>query len=419
MLRHIFINLWNTRKRNIWIMFELVVIAIVCWMVVDPLFVIFYNKSIPDGFEADGLYRLQLSKVPNAKTGTSEDFYQLMQRIRGYEQIESATYVLNGQYPCAPGNSFNKLTKDTVSVGVAFMTFLPKSDFFKTWRMRSAKDGTWETLEKLEYPHKSIVMTSDAAQRISPNQDLCGDVVYGKDSLPIKVIALIQPVKMKSSKLPYYLRLTAWTDTLPSWAFNDGITIFARTKPGVSETRFIESFIPWMEEHLTVEPFFISKIEPFHKVSEMSDLKEGATSETRIKYALCYFFLFNLFLGISGTFWLNARTRREEIGVRLSYGSSRWKIHLMLLGEATVMVSISVFIGCFVYFQWILQEGFYVMGSMVPGDDSRYITNQFMAHFLVVSAIVYTIMLAVTWIAVWIPAHTISKISPVIALKDE
>ena len=55
MWHHIFRNLWNSRKRNVWILLELIVIAIVCWMVIDPLFVIFYNKSIPDGYEADGL----------------------------------------------------------------------------------------------------------------------------------------------------------------------------------------------------------------------------------------------------------------------------------------------------------------------------------------------------------------------------
>ena len=41
MLHHIFRNLWNSRKRNVWILLELIVIAIVCWMVIDPLFVIF------------------------------------------------------------------------------------------------------------------------------------------------------------------------------------------------------------------------------------------------------------------------------------------------------------------------------------------------------------------------------------------
>ena len=74
MLHHIFRNLWNSRKRNVWILLELIVIAIVCWMVIDPLFVIFYNKSIPDGYEADGLYRLQLSDAPSGTSSASGRF---------------------------------------------------------------------------------------------------------------------------------------------------------------------------------------------------------------------------------------------------------------------------------------------------------------------------------------------------------
>ena len=76
-MHHIFRNLWNSRKRNVWILLELIVIAIVCWMVIDPLFVIFYNKSIPDGYEADGLYRLQLSVVPSDEEIRPEDFRKL------------------------------------------------------------------------------------------------------------------------------------------------------------------------------------------------------------------------------------------------------------------------------------------------------------------------------------------------------
>lgn len=94
MWHHIFRNLWNSRKRNVWILLELIVIAIVCWMVIDPLFVIFYNKSIPDGYEADGLYRLQLSVVPSDEEIRPEDFRKLMERLRSHEQIESATYVV-------------------------------------------------------------------------------------------------------------------------------------------------------------------------------------------------------------------------------------------------------------------------------------------------------------------------------------
>jgi len=107
------------------------------------------------------------------------------------------------------------------------------------------------------------------------------------------------------------------------------------------------------------------------------------------------------------------------MGVRLSYGASPRRIRLLLLGEAGVLTTIAVLIGCLFYFQWVLKDGFYVLSSMAPSDNMRYITNHFAIHFLIVSVIVYLVMMAVTWIGVWIPAYNISKISPVEALKDE
>ena len=52
MLQQIMNMLWNSRRHNLWIMLELVVITIVSWAVLDPLFVLTYNQSIPNGYDA-------------------------------------------------------------------------------------------------------------------------------------------------------------------------------------------------------------------------------------------------------------------------------------------------------------------------------------------------------------------------------
>ena len=91
----------------------------------------------------------------------------------------------------------------------------------------------------------------------------------------------------------------------------------------------------------------------------------------------------------------------------------------MLVSEAFVMTTVAVVVGGFLYFQWVYYEGFYVLNDRVPGNDSLYLTNHFLAHFCIVSLIVYVVMLAVTWFGVYIPARSISRISPVEALRDE
>lgn len=423
MLQQIMNMLWNSRRHNLWIMLELVVITIVSWAVLDPLFVLTYNQSIPNGYDAEGLYRLEVTRnKADTLSVPARDFERIMQGLRHHKDIESATCVLSGAYPSSPGNNMNRVFKDSVEVRMTYIPFFTNSGFFRTWRFRSAKDGAWETLEKLEVPKSSVIMSEDAVMLLSEGKDLIGQSVYSTyDSTEIRVAGIMKPIKMRNSMQPYLVRLVSYgnEEQMPSWAFDSGLRIFFRTKADVSEGRFIEEFMSWVDDNLSSGSLVFTKLTPFHEVQRESDLQEGATNEIRMKYALAYFFMINLLLAVSGTFWLHTRTRREEIGIRLSYGASPGGICRMLIGEAFIMTTIAVFVGCFLYFQWAYYEGFYTLDDGVPGYGDLYLTNHFFAHFCIVSLLVYVVMMAVTWLGVYIPAHSISRISPVEALRDE
>lgn len=423
MLQQILNLLWNSRWQNFWIMLELVIIAIVSWAVLDPLFVLNYNQTIPNGYETDGLYRLEVTrnKVDTVSV-PAKDFSRIMMGLRSHKDIESVTCVISGAYPSSPGNNTNEVFKDTTKVKMTFIPFFTNSSFFQTWRFLSAKDGKWETLENMEIPQGSVILTKDAALLLSGGKELVGQSIYNVyDSTEIPVVGVMQPIKMRNSMQPYLVRLVSMGDEsrMPEWAYGSGMRIFVRTKAGVSEGRFLEEFMPWVDDNLSSGSLVFSKLTPFHEVQRESDLKEGVANEIRMKYMLAYFFMINLLLAVSGTFWLHTRTRKEEIGIRLSYGASPAGICRMLIGEAFVLTTIAVAVGCFLYFQWAYYEGFYILKDDVPGSDGLYLTNHFAAHFCIVSLIVYVVMLFVTWLGVYIPARSISKISPVEALRDE
>lgn len=423
MLQQIIKLLWNNRRQNLWIMLELIVIAIVSWAVLDPIFVLKYNQSIPNGYEADGLYRLEVTRNEiDTVSVPSEDFVRIMSSLRHHKDIESATCVIAGAYPSSPGNNMNEVFRDTIKVRTTYIPFFSDSEFFQTWRFRSAKDGTWETLENLDMPKNSVILTEDVAALLSGGEDLTGQYIYSAyDSSEIRVMGVMQPIKMRNSMQPYLVRLVSFGDEsqMPEWAYNHSMRIFIRIKNNVLEGRFIEEFMSWVDDNLSSGSLVFSKLTPFREVQKESDLREGVTNEIRMKYGLAYFFMINLLLAVSGTFWLHTRTRREEMGIRLSYGASPAGIRRMLIGEAFVLTTVATVIGCFLYFQWVYYEGFYVMKDRVPGNDGLYLTNHFLAHFCIVSLIVYVVMLVVTWLGVYLPAYNISRVSPVEALKDE
>lgn len=423
MLPQIIKLLWNNRRHNLWIMLELVVIAIVTWAVIDPLFVLKYNQSIPNGYEPDNLYRMELTRnKADTISLPAEDYERIMRGLRSHRDIESATCVLSGAYPSSPGNNMNEVFKDSVRTRTTYIPFFTNSDFFQTWRFRSAKDGTWESLENLEMPKGSIILSEDAVALLSGGKDLTGQSVYSVyDSTEIHVMGVMQPIKMRNSMQPYLVRLVSMgtESQMPKWAFDSGMRIFLRTKAGVAEGRFIEEFMHWVDDNLSSGSLVFSKLTSFHEVQLESDLREGVTTEIRMKYTLAYFFLINLLLAVSGTFWLHTRTRYGEIGIRLSYGATPGRICRMLILEGSVLTTIAVLVGCFLYFQWAYYEGFYMLDDGVPSNGSLYLTNHFLAHFGIVSLLVYAVMLVVTWLGVYIPARHISRISPVEALRDE
>ena len=138
MLNQILNLLWNSRWQNLWIMLELVIIAIVSWIVLDPLFVLNYNQTISSGYEADGLYRLVLTRnKADTISVPAEDYIRIMTGLRSHRDIESATCVLRGAYPSSPGNNQWDMFKDSVTVKMTYIPFFTNSGLFQTWRQGS------------------------------------------------------------------------------------------------------------------------------------------------------------------------------------------------------------------------------------------------------------------------------------------
>ena len=65
MIRLVLKNLWTRKKRNGWMLAELLAVSIILWHFVDPLVVQTYVNCLPDGYEMDNLYRISFSTAPS------------------------------------------------------------------------------------------------------------------------------------------------------------------------------------------------------------------------------------------------------------------------------------------------------------------------------------------------------------------
>ena len=53
MFKLIIKNLWSRRKRNGWLLAELMLVTVVAWVIIDPLVMAVVVKTTPYGYDTD------------------------------------------------------------------------------------------------------------------------------------------------------------------------------------------------------------------------------------------------------------------------------------------------------------------------------------------------------------------------------
>lgn len=100
----------------------------------------------------------------------------------------------------------------------------------------------------------------------------------------------------------------------------------------------------------------------------------------------------------------------------MTMGSTRHRLIRQFLLEAWWMVTIAFVIGVLAQFQIVYLNGF----AFAPDDPNPdYIQNHPVLHFLIVSAISYILILAVSFVATYIPVSKAARMNPADALRDE
>ena len=181
MIRLILKNLWARRRRNIWLFGELILVSILTWIMVDPMVVMTYNRNLPLGYDTNGLYMLNLGTIPlqSADDDEEEDdsihrmnnLFRILDDVRRYEGVQSATPVVSFSYPNSPGTYGNTLKYDSLSVGVRGMFFLPHTCFFETYGIKGLGGHTARQLDERDYEQNDIICTQNMSDQFFPGMD--------------------------------------------------------------------------------------------------------------------------------------------------------------------------------------------------------------------------------------------------------
>ena len=422
-------NLWSRRKRNGWLLAELVLVSVVTWIIMDPVVVLLHDTSLPLGYDADRLYLIEMASLdPHAQgydeqasdsASRTDNFFRLMDKIRSYPGVESASPLLVATYLNSLGNSSRRFWADSLSLNSRVMYFTPGQSYFETYGIKNIP-GTpsAEELSKINYGEHDMVVTRNWAEELLLGKQAMGQQIYiidDGDTLYYRIVGVVENMRAYSEKRA---SLIAFFPHL-NWNVGKQTRVLVRLKGGISSERFIHEFRPWMVKELKAGNMFARSIISYPQLIKNYEYQEGTSNKIRLNVAVAIFFLINLCLGVIGTFWLQTRKRSEEAGIMRSFGANPGAIIRMLLGEGFVLCTLAFFVGCIGYLQYALKEGLYGMNDFTSRIAAADWLSSFGTHFMGVSLIVYMIILIVVLIGIYIPARNISRVNPVEALRDE
>ncbi len=424
MMRLIIKQLWYKRRANGWLLAELVLVTFFLWIVIDPMFVLLTNRAIPEGYDIDNTFLLttgdyrsghsQFVEEASPDSVRKENFLQIQAEVQRYPGVESVA-IVGFAYPFSGGGWFTMAEHDTLSAQVQVMAMYRQGDYFRVFRTPDIYTGSCEQLDEAKLSSNHIIITKGLEQLLFPGQRAVGKTITSGRKEYV-VAGVTENFKARSVEQPKPLLF------LPQDELDiDDMNIVFRIRDGISPSRFAEEFRRDMISRLSIGNFYYIRLEDFHTIRTDSEYQNGSVNKIRMQSALTVFFLLCTFLGVAGTFWIRSNARRGEIGLRMALGSTRGRIQSDMLTESWLLTTAAFLLGLLIVLQQVYQNGFACSdyASYPESINSMYVQNQPVAHFLIVSLIVYGLLMLITLIATWIPASRAAATEPSEALRDE
>ena len=198
--------------------------------------------------------------------------------------------------------------------------------------------------------------------------------------------------------------------------------VVLRLKPGINPRRFAEeqNYHAW--EYFS-DNYAVASFTAYDDIGSARNqfAAPPLSYDFNLQIATAVFFLINLCLGVIGTFWMQTKRRTEESSIMRAFGATRRRVMLMFLAEGWVLTTVSMFIACVLYLNYVkMGFGSLCISPHQPGTqpDPTWVADKPL-HFLIVSAIVYIIILCTVLIGIVIPAAKIVRTRITGALREE
>lgn len=435
-MKQILNNLWSQRAQNVWLLAELVLVCFVAWKQLDPIAVRMYYKSLPKGFDSERLVVAQTSitdirwfEGDNADRVLDQKTRILKQKLQASDEVEQVCILSQLYGLLAPRNMFSHSVDnegeqyaygdDTVHVYETL--YLKNEHFFETYGIHAAEGSpSVEELSKLDH---GIVISRSLAERLfgsaqaAIGKEITHSIFIEEEWVTsYRICGVVEDVHVSETSFDTWQRYVPTTDNPIRYVHSQ---LLIRLRPDVNVRRFVEEQ-NFRLRQFTTDGLAVVSFTPYEDLTTSKNqfASPMLSYDFNLAVTTALFFLINLCLGVIGTFWMQTKRRTEESGIMRAFGATRGRIMGMFLAEGFILTTVSMFITCVLYLNYVKTGLGELCISYSPQPDPTWVADKPL-HFLIISGIVYLVILIVVSIGITIPAWNICRTKPMEALREE
>ncbi|WP_455673252.1 ABC transporter permease [Phocaeicola sp.] len=414
MIKSLFKQIWNQRHSNAWVWAELIVVLVLLWYGVDLVYNYEAAACQPKGYDTENVFDIEFKTKPDIdvdslmKTRSTEDMEQVFRLIRAYKGVEEACFYF-GTIPYTVNKQYEGYAPHTDSTHWVncFIRYV-SPDYFKVFRLQ-ALAGTFnaDRWDYKEYPMPALMSVTLSDSLFSGRSgvgETCFNPYWLNSANPetnYKVMAILPAHKTDDYECydPFIY--------LPSPPLTHWHHIAVRVTPDAAPG-FTERFTKEMQGKLAIGPYYLYDVNSYADMKEAYDIEQGTVNYLNTTYAVIAFFVFNIFLGMLGTFWFRTRKRRGEIALRMALGCSRRSIFTYYVMEGMLLLLLAAVPAVFICAN--MQIADLTVHTLMEPTFGRFLFCFVMA-MLLLSLIIL--------LGIYFPARKAMQVEPAEALHDE
>lgn len=393
MIKHLWKLIWNKKKQNFLLMSEMLVSFVVLFAVFTLVVYYYQNYRKPLGFSYENVWVVSFTNSPKQTPADSmAQFHEILkQSMKSMPQVKAVSFT-NSNVPFAMSTEMNDLTYGKVKTMGNFHH--AEAEYAGVLGL-SVLQGRWFTPADRAGKLKPVVISQTMKEKLFGNDHAVGaELTIGEGPEKVKVVGVVADSKEQGDYQAVEPAFYQLMDTAAHGWVNSMLVKVSPDADAAFEGKLYK---------LLANSFKDSNVEIDYLSKKRVSKNNITLVPMLILLVVAAFLIINVALGLFGVLWYNINKRKGEIGLRRAVGASAGAISRQLLGEALVLSTISLLVGCFFAIQFPLLHVFDLPASV------------YLAAMVLAIVFIYALVL----LCAWYPGKQAADIYPAVALHED